>query len=90
MKVFVHRYGKKRIECRVPFEGADHVLGADPCPFCGDEPLKVAGCNRRIAKDDRAYEADAIALCCGVHVGTWVRCAPRRIRSSACARTRRC
>jgi hypothetical protein len=45
------------------------------CPYCGVEEVepkgfKVAGSNRRIAKDDRAYEADAGCLACKAHLGT--------------------
>jgi hypothetical protein len=40
------------------------------CPGCGEELLVVRGTGRHIAADDRAYESDAIALCCELHVGT--------------------
>lgn len=41
---------------------------------CGDclgrgGGFKVAGTGRRISSDDRAYEADAVALCCEKRVG---------------------
>jgi hypothetical protein len=56
--------------CEDPFSGADHAVVVDTlCPGCGASPFKVAGTGRRIAPDDRAYEADAVALCCNRHVG---------------------
>lgn len=70
MKVFIVRRGEKRIACTVPYEGAIFVDADGLCPNCNDDAFKVSGRNQRIAGDDRAYEADAIALCCGAHVGT--------------------
>lgn len=40
------------------------------CPACGAEPLRVRGHGRRISTDDRAYEANGVALCCDTFVGT--------------------
>ncbi len=40
------------------------------CPECGIVPFEVQGHGRRIAKDDRAYEADASCCKCNKHVGT--------------------
>lgn len=61
----------KPLRCEEPFPGADHALVIDAlCPSCGHAPFKVQGAGRRIAPDDRAYEADAVAVCCGSHVGT--------------------
>lgn len=53
-----------------PYPDADHgiVLGRS-CVGCLKTPFKVAGSGKRISADDRAYEADAIALCCGGYVG---------------------
>lgn len=53
-----------------PFKGADHAVADGACPHCGDAPFKVAGRNMRPSEDDRAYEADAVALCCRERVGT--------------------
>lgn len=60
----------KRLKAEEPFQGADHAVVDGPCPHCGCLDFKVAGTGRRIASDDRAYEADAIAYCCNAHVGT--------------------
>lgn len=48
----------------LPFEGAEHVLSSDPCPFCRASPCAVVGAGQRIAEDDRAYEADAFCAAC--------------------------
>jgi hypothetical protein len=39
------------------------------CPACGATPLDVTGPARKIAEDDRAYEATAITECCKVSIG---------------------
>jgi hypothetical protein len=60
----------KTVACIEPFEGADHaVVVGTLCFGCGTSPFKVAGTGRRIAPDDRAYEADAVSLCCKTGVG---------------------
>lgn len=48
---------------------SDHAVADKPCPHCSATPLKVAGTGRRPSKDDRAWEADAVALCCKKAVG---------------------
>lgn len=53
-----------------PYPGADHgVVQGRPCVGCLRAPFKVAGANKRISSDDRAYEADAVSVCCNCHVG---------------------
>lgn len=65
--------------------GADHAVADGRCPGCGFQALydiaqangasrdecgfKVQGTGRRPSEDDRAYEADAVAACCGQRVG---------------------
>lgn len=59
-------------ERRYPLTPADDhatVDGPGGCPKCGAHPLRVQGTGRRIAADDRAYEADAVAMCCSQPCG---------------------
>lgn len=71
MKIFLlMRDGSARRKCTVPFTDADHAVCDGACPHCGTNDFKVAGSNRRIAPDDRAYEADAGCLACKAYVGT--------------------
>lgn len=75
IKLLVEK-GKAR-QCREPFAGADHAVAFGPCPGCGRQDsygvgtygFKVAGTGKRPSADDRAWEADAVALCCNKHVG---------------------
>lgn len=67
MKVFLIR--DKRLHCKVPFVGADHAVVEGACPSCEATPFKVGGTGRRPSADDRAWEADAVSLCCGQEVG---------------------
>ena len=61
----------KPFACVEPFPGADHAIVVDTlCPGCGATPFKVAGTGRRIAPNNRDYEADAVALCCDRYAGT--------------------
>jgi hypothetical protein len=70
IKLIPNNRDLKALRCVEPFPGADHAVVVDTvCPGCGAHPFKVAGTGRRIAQDDRAYEADAVALCCDRHVG---------------------
>lgn len=62
--------GGRARRCREPFPGADHAVAEGACPLCGSDDLKVAGTGRRPSDDDRAWEADAVALCCDRLVGT--------------------
>lgn len=39
------------------------------CPHCAAEPFAIAGTGRRIAADDRAYEADGVCVACRQPVG---------------------
>lgn len=59
--------GSERL--RVTEHGAYGVVEG-VCPKCGAAPLKVQGTGRRPSADDRAWEADAVAVCCGAYVGT--------------------
>lgn len=64
-----------------PFSGADHALIEGKCPHCSHveqaspghkasgDVFKAAGTGRRIAPDDRHFEADAVALCCRKPLG---------------------
>ena len=52
-----------------PDPRAAAVEVTEVCPKCGTTPFLVNGAHRRIATDDRAYEADAWALCCNEPVG---------------------
>src|SRR5689334_16899232 len=49
--------GRRR--CRLESADADHTIAAGCCPTCDTVPFRVQGTGRRIATDDRAYEADA-------------------------------
>lgn len=54
----------------VPHHDADHALVDISCPHCrAAAPIKVAGAKRRIASDDRAYEADGGCLACSTYLG---------------------
>lgn len=53
----------------VPFAGADHAIASGACFHCGAEPFKIAGGGMRASADDRAWESDGKALCCGKAVG---------------------
>ena len=69
MKVFLIHNGK-RTRVTTLHAGADHALLDGPCPGCGAPSPKLRGHGKHIANDDRAYEATAEALCCGLVVGT--------------------
>jgi hypothetical protein len=70
MKVFLlPNGGGKRLVCRVPYPEANHAVVQGAKCVCGAEPFKVQGAHKRIASDDRAYEADAVCPACGAHVG---------------------
>ena len=63
--LLVHTDGTRR-------KGTPHETHAEiegSCQHCGVAPLRVQGTGRRIAQDDRAYEADGIAMCCSKFVG---------------------
>jgi hypothetical protein len=49
--------------------GGDHALIDGACQHCGAAPFKAAGAGKRPSADDRAWEADAVAICCNRHVG---------------------
>lgn len=67
VKVFLI-YDDRRYPCDA-FPDFAEVRGPGGCPKCGAHPLRVQGTGRRIAADDRAYEADAVAMCCSKPVG---------------------
>jgi hypothetical protein len=60
----------ERRRCTLPYATSPHVVAVGACPGCGATPLHVSGTGQRIASNDRAYEADAVAVCCGAAVGT--------------------
>jgi hypothetical protein len=62
--------GSARLPCEVPSPGARFVTVADTVCGCGDGPRKIAGGDPYPSADDRAWECDAVALCCKAHVGT--------------------
>jgi hypothetical protein len=64
MKIFLVRSDEARREMKTPFVGADHAVVEGACPECGNADFKVAGTGRRPSADDRAWEANAVALCC--------------------------
>lgn len=73
MKVFlIDKRDDGRLTCTMPYEGADHVV-VDvwaACPYCAAEgPVKIGGAGQRASADDRAWEADAGALCCRAFLG---------------------
>lgn len=69
MRIFL-LYGEERRTLRVPYPDADHAVVDGTCPVCGSGDFKVSGRNQRPSSDDRAWEADAVALCCRASVGT--------------------
>jgi hypothetical protein len=60
--------GRRR--CRLDYADADHAIADGCCPTCHAVPFRVQGTGRRIAADDRAYEAGAVCLACAQIVGT--------------------
>ena len=60
--------GRRR--CRLQAPDADHATAEGRCPTCRAEPFRVQGTGKRIAADDRAYEADAVCLACTQFIGT--------------------
>ncbi len=83
-KLWIHlgdSAGGGRRKAYEPFAGADHALCEGACPKCSHveqapeggkasgNVFKAAGTGRRIAPDDRHYEADAVALCCKQAIG---------------------
>jgi hypothetical protein len=73
MKIILVRPNGKRLPAKLPYEGADFAVLVTGCPECGAHEPKLQGTGRRPSKDGRAWEADAVALCCDRHVGT-LRC----------------
>lgn len=49
-------------------DSGGQVIVGIACPHCA-EPLRARGNGKRIASDDRAYEADAHCVACGSPVG---------------------
>lgn len=60
--------GERRIDARLPYQGADHVLVDETCPDCEhDAPTKLRGRDQRHSHSK--YHAIAVALCCGARIG---------------------
>ena len=53
----------------LPTPDATHGVVLETCPLCSSSLFRVSGTGRRPSKDDRAWEADAISMCCEKHVG---------------------
>lgn len=68
MQMFLIRDGEKR-KLTTPYPDADHAVVEGACPECKSTDFKIAGHGRRPSSDDRAWEADATALCCHKPVG---------------------
>lgn len=67
-KIFLVRDGERfKISLTSPDPDAALVEGA--CPHCARTPFMVQGTGRRIAQDDRAYEADGVCTGCSKFVG---------------------
>jgi len=62
--------GKKKTKIPLTDRSVSAVAPGGPCPECGQEGYRVAGKNKRIAEDDRAYESDAYCTSCERPVGT--------------------
>jgi hypothetical protein len=67
-KMTLLRDGDNR-KLSLPFADAEAADAAGACPKCKATPFKVSGTGRRIAQDDRAYEADGVCLDCSQRVG---------------------
>jgi len=56
-----------------PFQGADHATvqgDLKQCPKCqAHDTFGIQGKGMHIAPDDRGYEADGHATCCGAYLG---------------------
>lgn len=70
MKIFLLINNEPKRKAAPPFPEADHAVVEGACPKCGCSDFRVSGTGRRPSADDRAWEADAIALCCRAPVGT--------------------
>jgi hypothetical protein len=68
MRIRLHLSGEAQRKCRLPFQGADHVVTDGKCPACGAHPFGVRGLGKRITSHD-TYAADAVGTCCGKPVG---------------------
>jgi len=68
MKIYLLWHDEKR-RATEPFSGVDHAVVDGSCPLCGNPDFRVGGMGRRIAADDHAYEADAVAYCCNQQIG---------------------
>jgi len=59
----------KRHALKLEYVHAGHAECTIDCPRCKSEaPLRVVGRNNHIV-DDRAWEADGVAVCCGGELG---------------------
>ena len=62
---------RKRVNASLPYHDADFATAPVHCTSCKTpSPIKVQGMRQRITADDRAYESDAVTVCCGTMVGT--------------------
>lgn len=61
--------GQARRKVTLPSQDALTATPEGACPGCGTSPFQVQGMGRRPSSDDRAWEADAQALCCKKLVG---------------------
>jgi hypothetical protein len=66
MKIYLQRDGGPRIKLDPQ---PDFAVLATPCPECGADPCHVQGTGRRIAADDRTYEADGVCASCSKRIG---------------------
>lgn len=68
MKITLIMDEQQTRRARLPAQDADHCEVVGACP-CGATPFRVQGTGRRYSTDDRAYEADGVAVCCDRYVG---------------------
>ena len=69
MRIFLLIRDAPKRTAKPPHPEADHVIIDGACPLCGCKDFRTAGTGKRPSEDDRAWEADARALCCGKPVG---------------------
>ena len=69
MKIWLITLEGKRLAIAHPEDGADRARVSCACPACGATEFDVQGKAQRPSADDRAWEADGVACCCGASVG---------------------
>lgn len=52
-----------------PSPDASYAVVDGACPHCKATPFKIQGGGMRPSADDRAWEADGVAVCCSLPVG---------------------